>query len=92
MLSIQATAQEALAHRLQRCPRPIHNKAKLDANSSLPPQGFNLANRAWSLERGQFLGYWTLRINFAKYAFCFGHSNPTYPDQRSFVGRGLSGG
>ena len=36
-------AQGALAHRLQRRPRPNHNNAKSGARPCLPPLGFNMA-------------------------------------------------
>ena len=36
-------AQGALAHRLQRRPRPIHNNAKSGAHPCLLPLGFNMA-------------------------------------------------
>ena len=43
-------AQGALAHRLQRRPRPIHNNAKSGAHPCSLPLGFNMAG--WDLGGG----------------------------------------
>ena len=43
-------AQGALAHRLQRRPRPIHKNAKSGAHPCSLPLGFNMAG--WDLGRG----------------------------------------
>ena len=42
-LNTSLAAQGALAHRLQRRPRPNHNNAKSGARPCLPPLGFNMA-------------------------------------------------
>ena len=41
-LNTSLAAQGALAHRLQRRPRPNHNNAKSGARPCLPPLGFNM--------------------------------------------------
>ena len=43
LLNTSLAAQGALAHRLQRRPRPNHNNAKSGARPCLPPLGFNMA-------------------------------------------------
>ena len=42
-LNTSLAAQGALAHRLQRRPRPNHNNAKSGARPCLPPLSFNMA-------------------------------------------------
>ena len=42
-LNTSLAAQGALAHRLQRRPRPNHINAKSGARPCLPPLGFNMA-------------------------------------------------